>query len=507
MKKTPFLLLFLTLFFTACRIGPNYEPPCPSVPEDWKNVAQENTTAPCVDVWWEVFEDERLNELAGLAVLNNYNLYQALERMAEARAIAGITRSALFPQFTLLPQYSNTETLTKLAGINQIPLPLGTTIPPVTRVHQMQYTFPINMIYEVDLWGQIRSIWDSALYTAQAREEAARSLLLSLTADLASYYFNLRALDSDILMLLDIIESRKTSLRLVEKRNRSGLVNELDVARAQLQLTNAEAEYHDAVRQRMLLENSIATLIGVPASDFTLPQLPLDVDPPIIPAGIPSDVLLRRPDIAEAERSMASAHALIGASYASYFPFLNLTGALGFASPDLKHFFSWSSRFWSLGATAAQILFDAGRTGCVVEATWARFHQAKGNYQQTVLQAFQDVEDALNNIEQQAKQAQSLYSSVQAATKTFQLSNRRYLNGLGNYLDVMDSQREELSAKRSWINVQGARYISTINLIKALGGGWGPVKTPDCQEQSDEIALGITNECEAISSEEVKEAA
>lgn len=447
-------------------------------------------SAPCVDLWWEVFEDDRLNELAGLTVLNNYNLYQALERMAEARAIAGIPRSALFPQLTLLPQYSNTGTLTKLSGINQLSLPQGTTMPPVTRVHQMQYSFPINMIYELDLWGQIRSVWDSALYTVQAREEAARSLLLSLTADLASYYFNLRTMDSDILMLLEMIESRKASLSLVEKRNSSGLVNELDVARAKLQLSNVEAEYHDAVRQRKLFENSIATLIGVTASDFTLPQLPLEVDPPTIPAGIPSQILLRRPDIAEAERSMASAHALIGAAYASYFPFINLTGALGFSSPDLKHFFSWSSRLWSLGATAAQILFDAGRTNCTVEATWTRFHQAKGNYQQTVLQAFQDVEDALNNLEQQAKQAQSLYSSAQSATKTFQISNRRYLNGLGNYLDVMDSQREELSAKRSWINVQGGRYISTINLIKALGGSWGAVKPTDCQEQSDEIVLG-----------------
>ncbi|KAF3362529.1 Uncharacterized protein PHSC3_000764 [Chlamydiales bacterium STE3] len=471
MKSGQIIFLFLLFVISGCRVGPSYSPPCPIIPEEWKNTAQDKSKEPCVDLWWEIFQDAYLNELVQFAILNNYNLYRALERIAEARAIAGVERSNLFPQVNLTPSYLSTGTLFQMFGLSATPL--GTNINPIIRVHEMQYNFPFNLNYEIDLWGKLRREWESAVYNAQSKEEAFRSLLLSLTADLASFYFNLRALDSDILMLQETIETRKTSLLLTQKRNTAGLANELDVARAQLLLSNGEAEYHDAVRQRLLLENSIATLIGVPASLFCMPQLPLESSPPIIPAGLPSEILLRRPDIAEAERMMASEHALIGVAYASYYPSLTLTGILGFSSPDLKNFFSWPSRFWSFGATIAQTIFDAGKIGCNIEVAKARYRQAIGHYQQTVVRAFQEVEDALNNIEQQAKQAESLYSSVNAAIKTLELSNRRYSNGLANYLDVMDSQREELSAKRTWINIQGARFISTVQLVKALGGGWG----------------------------------
>lgn len=467
----PFAILFLVLFLTGCRLGPVYTPPCTEVPNEWKSAAPENIQT-CVDLWWEVFQDEHLNELEQLAILNNYDLFSSLNRIAEARAIAGVERADLFPQLTLNPSYMNTGTLFKIYGLSAFPIPPGTVINPILRVHEMEYTFPFNLNYELDFWGKIRGEWESAVFNAQAKEEAFRMLLLSLTTDLASFYFNLRALDADLAMLRATIESRQKSFDLIQKRNSSGLANQLDVARATLQLSNVEAEYEDALRQRMLFENAIATLIGVPASLFCMQTLPLESEPPIIPAGLPSDILLRRPDIAEAERSMASEHALIGVAYASYYPSLSLTGALGFASPDIKNFFSWNSRFWMIGANIAQVIFDGGRTQSFVEAAWARYNQTRGKYQQTIVRAFQEVEDALNNIEQQAKQAQYLDTSVQAASRTLQLSNSRYLNGLANYLDVMDSQREELAAKRVWINVQGARYVSTVQLIKALGGGW-----------------------------------
>lgn len=471
MKHTmPFAILFLVLFLQSCTLGPRYTPPYSEVPDEWKNVTQENAQ-PCYDFWWEVFEDDTLNELAQLAVLHNYDLYSSLQRIAEARALAGVEFSNLLPQVTLNPSYYNTGILFKLYGLNAIPIPLN-NINPIVRVHEMEYTFPFNLNYELDLWGKIRGEWKSAVYNAQSKEEAFRALLLSLTADLASYYFNLRAADADIHIILDTIANRQKSLDLVKKRNSAGLANDLDVSRAELELSNVQAEYEDAVRQRLLFENAIATLIGVPATLFCMPDLPLNTCPPIIPAGLPSEILLRRPDLAEAERMMASEHALIGVAYAGYFPSITLTGTLGFASPDIKQMFSWISRLWAMGANIAQVIFDAGRTQSFVNAAWARYNQASGNYQQKVIRAFQEVEDSLNNIEQHAKQAEKLDLSVQAATKTVNLSNSRYLNGLASYLEVTDSQRQELQSKRIWIHVQGARFIDTVQLIKALGGGW-----------------------------------
>ncbi len=463
------ILFILFFLLSSCRVGPVYHHPDPPVPADWKAPTLWLEQSYEVENWWELFQDETLNSLEEQAVVNNPQLQLALERVAEARGIAGVTRADLFPQLNLNPTYSDTETLFELYGV---PAGLIPGLKPILRVHEFLYSLPATLSYELDLWGKNRSLYLSAVYNAEAQEAAYRVALLGLTADLASFYYNLRTVDAQLDFLQQTVGLRRKSLTLNHSRFTSGIANAIDVSSSELELSNTEAQYEDARRQRTLFENAIATLLGIPASDFCLPYSPLKGDPPIIPAGLPSTILLQRPDIAQAERKMAAQHAQINAAYAAFFPSITLTGTVGYLSPDLKQFMSWKSRYWSYGANGSQFLFDAGKRGSQVEVEWARFHQAEASYQQTVLTAFQEVEDALNNLEWDAKQHETLLRSIKASNLTLQLSNRRYMKGIAAYYEVIDSERSDVTAQLNAIGVQGQRFQSSIQLIKALGGTW-----------------------------------
>lgn len=481
MKKVFVISTFLLLSLFGCRVGPRYHSPCTEVPLQWKtpqveeDIEVEVEPIPAICNWWEIFHDADLNNLEEQAVENNPNLYVAMARINEAWALAGVSLADLFPQFNLNPSYSNTGMLFKIflpsTFANIFP---GVTIPSIKpfRIHQLLYSIPLNMNYELDLWGKYRSQYDSDIRNAQAKEEAYYTALLSLTSDLASSYFNLRFLDTLIDIYKDTIGLRQKFYELAQSRFKTGLTNYSDVLSAHLELSNTESQYEDALRQRGLQENMIAAFIGVPASEFTLPHMPLDSTPPNVPAGIPSTILQRRPDIAEAERNMASEHAIVGVAYASFFPSFELTGTLGFSSPTFRDFLTWKSRLWSIGTNVAQTVFDAGRKKSNLEIAWARFDEANGNYQQTVLTAFKEVEDSLTNLEYEKKQSDSLQNSVSDATRLTRISISRYQQGLANYIEVVTNERSQLDAQRSYINVLGQRYQSTIQLIKALGGGY-----------------------------------
>lgn len=470
MKKTSLISLFLLpLLVCGCHVGPRYSSPITEVPVEWKGFSPNEEDTPCVAFWWEVFDDEVLNELEERAVLNNNNVYVALERVIEARAMAGVSRSELYPHLNLAPSYENSGALFKLFVPPGTP---ETAAQDVFRIHQFQYAIPLNMTYQIDLWGKLCDQYTSAFRTAQAQEEALRTALLTVTTDLAASYYRFRSLDTQVRLLEETVVSYREWLKVTQSRFDQGLVNYLDVSNAALLLANVEADYFDVVRQQSLEENSIAILIGEIPSNFHLARAPLETPPPSVPAGLPSEVLLQRPDIAQAEREMASEHALVSAAYASFYPSLELTGTLGFSSPTLKDFLTWQSRLWDIGADAFWNVFDAGRRQSDLQAAWARFSQAKGTYQQTVLTAFGEVENALSNLEMQAKQYQSLEVSLLAAAKTTQISKERYLRGLSNYLDVINSFNNELVAQRNISTLIGARYLSTIQLIKAIGGSW-----------------------------------
>jgi len=455
----------LLTLLSGCQVGPSYVPPFECAPENWKNEQRECIEQDECCYWWEVFDDDMLNALEDRAVNANNDVHAAIERLIQARALAGVKESYLYPQLTTTPSYTNQDILTKIFVARP-------PIPSFLREHQIGNLLPLNLSYELDLWGQLLSTYQSAYYYAQSQEAALRSLLLVLTADVANSYFHLRMLDRQVELYVNTIKTRKNAVDITRSRYEGKLVNYSDVSRARLDLANVEAQYYDAVRERENEVNRIAVLVGADPISFTLDSKPLQGDPPAIPASMPSQVLQQRPDIASAEREMASQQSLVRVAYANYFPAITLTGVLGYSSPDLTHFLRWKSRFWSLGASALQTVFDAGRTDSQVAFAWASFNEADANYQQVVLNAFMEVENALNDIKMLAKESEWLAESVNAAQTTAQISSDRYYQGVTFYLDVMDSLRDELQAERTFIITQGDRFSATIQLIKALGGTW-----------------------------------
>jgi outer membrane protein, multidrug efflux system len=479
MKKVPcskcrpkYLTLALVAFVSSCQVGPSYYPPVTPVPEQWKHSQQEVANPQIVENWWEIFNDPTLNCLEMRAIENNYNLYAALERVFQARAQACVVKADLYPQFNLNPNYTNEIILEKLFGLSNFPTIPGQKIKSIIREHQLTYALPLNLSWEVDLWGRLRSAYDSAVYNAQAQAEAFQAVLLMLTTDLAVNYFQLRTLDEQIDLYQKTIKNRQHALEINQSRYDGKIVFYEDVSRAELDLKNVQANYEEIVRQRELQEDIIAVLIGLPASEFTLEHSPIKTPPPSIPAGLPSEILMRRPDIAQSERRIASENALVRVAYASFFPSLILTGGLGFSSPDLKNFLKWKSRWWLIEASVNQTVYDAGRKCSNLELAWARFREADDDYQQQVLTAFQEVEDSLASLEQFAKEYQYLIKAVEAAKITYRISSDRYYEGVTFYLDVVDSERQELDNERTLISVLGQRYTATIQLIKALGGRW-----------------------------------
>lgn len=451
------------LFFGwGCTLGPKYRRPAVAVPSDWKTKEVTSTSIlPHFKSWWEVFEDPTLSSLEKEVVRCNRDLNVALHRVAEARALAGVSRADLYPQLNLQPQYQNTIELLFF------PIPGAQDI---KRIHELTYSLPLNMSYELDLWGKLRNKYGSALDNAEAKEAAYCTTLITLTTDLAISYFNLRAFDAQLEILQETIEVDKRDVELVEMRNQKGLVGLIDVANVQQVLFQDEASYSEALRLRTLEENKIATLMGRPASCFCLSRKPLREEPPKIPVGLPSTILCHRPDIRDAERTAASQHALIGVAYASFFPSLTLSGAVGFLSPRIGDFLTWPSRLWAYGVNASETVFDGDRNCENLNASWARFGQASASYQKTVLIALQEVEDALNNIEREDVQANRLQNSLKAAKLATNLAEERYQRGLTNYLEVAQYKKTELEAATTLTELQGLRFHSTIQFIKAIGG-------------------------------------
>lgn len=466
-------ILLLLIVCCGCNLAPPYEPPVVDTPEDWKNDAcvaiEEQPCEPPVDYWWEVFQDPCLNVLEEEAIANSPDIYIALEKVVQARALAGVDKAKLFPKLTLDPLYSSTGLLLQIPPIPGLPIPPSLK---TFREHQMQYVLPLDLSYEIDLWGKVRNQYTAAYFSAEAQAELFHATLLTLTSNLAISYFQLRSFDAQIQYLKDSIEVRRKNLELNESRYKKGISNDINVTQARADLANAEAAYYNTVRQRGLAENMIAVFLGRPASCFSLEENPLVFPPPCVPAGIPSEILLQRPDLAAAERKVASENAMIGVANAAFYPSFNLTGALGYLSPFLDDFLKWKSRYWSIGVNGSQSIFEGGRNCANLELAWARFREADDEYQQKVLTAFQEVEDALVNLEMLEKQEQWLTIAAEASNKSTGLSENRFQKGIINYQEVINNQNTALQADLNRLQVLGERYVSTVQLIRALGGCW-----------------------------------
>lgn len=469
--------------------------------------------------WWEVFQDPELNELERQALNSSYTLWSALEKVVQARAQAAINYAPLFPHLGLgssfnrsgalvqnpLPNLSSSSSGSGEKGkkpksfsewkkfarekaakaklqkkLNSASFPV---IPTDFRFIQSQYQIPLNLTYEIDLWDQLHNAYYASINNAQAAYQAYLGVLLSLTADVAVTYYQIRGLDAQQAVLKENIRVRDEAVKLSRARFNAGLIVYLDVSRAEVELARARSDDDDVKRLRGLQENKLATLIGTPASVFSFPYSPIVVPPPVVPRGIPSELLCRRPDIGQAERTLAAAYREVGVAYANFFPSLKFNAAMGFSSPFAHQLLDWKSRLWQVGWSVVQSVFDAGSNQANYEYTQSLYRESMANYQETVLKAFQDVEDALVDLKGYAERALDLAAAVKYARLTLELAQMRYNRGLTNYLDVVDAERQLLETEQSAVLVLGNRYISTIMLIRALGGGWGTCDT--CPKNSE----------------------
>ena len=463
--KAHLAALFL-IAAAGCAIGPAYHRPVVETPAAWKNEqdpslwkqAEPSDHAPR-GMWWEIFGDAELNELMARTLAKNNDAQAALARVTQAKALARQATADWLPSANVTPAFDHFQrTRASFGGSGTF---AGDT-----------YSVPFDLSYEVDLWGRVRRSFEAASADAQAREAAYHSVLLSLTAETARLYLLARSLDSEIDILERTTGLRQESLDMASKRAEAGVVNELDVARAKTELAAAQAEAIDLHRRRAEIENALAVICGETASTFSLPPRPLTLDLPGVPAGLPSALLERRPDVAEAERAMAAANARIGVAKAAFFPTVSLTGAGGFESADVDALFDKDSRFWSIGPSISIPLFAGGRSKANLQATQASYDEAVAQYRQRVLTAFQEVEDALVNLRLRADQAEANARLLESARDSVRLSKARYDQGLVNYLEFVDAERSRLAAERTAVTLLSQRLVSTVLLIKAIGGGW-----------------------------------
>ena len=468
--------LWCALLIAGCAVGPNYRRPAIDAPAAWKEPPASAASAPQTPAeagwqearprdavergeWWAVFHDPALDVLEVQAVHADLSLKAALARLEHARAVARLPQADLLPTLELNPSYSHFQrTLSSFGGA-------GTLTNDTFRV-------PFDLSYEVDLWGKVRRSFEAAHAEAQASQAAYETILLSVTADTARAYFLLRALDAELDTLRHTLELRREAQRLIDQRADAGLASELDRARVMAEVKTAEAESYDVERRRAELEHALAVLCGRAPAEFTLSAHPLAEEPPAVPAGIPSTVLERRPDIAEAERLMASANARIGVAQAANFPVLSLTGSAGWEAAKADQVFRADNVVWSLGPSLSVPLFAGGRNRANLRSARADHAQASAEYRRRVLTAFQEVEDALAAIRLLASQQQAQTEVVAASQRAQQLSFDRYAQGLSSFLEAVDAERQRLDATRRAAQIRGQRLTAAVMLIKALGGAW-----------------------------------
>jgi outer membrane protein, multidrug efflux system len=468
------LLLFISV--TSCRRSHDCRPTL-QLPENWKNPVDwkspvdwnrpvEENIYPDAERWWTIFNDGELSHLIEQSIAYNQSLEVAVQNLSEARAFIKESYAQFLPSLDFAPSYFNQEILV-LGAPNEAAFSSSPF-----RFHNRDYTLPFNLNYEVDLWGKISDGYAASLYRYQASLEALRGVWLSITTDVAQNYFLLRSLDNQLASIEKALDVRKNAIEVNQSRYDSGLINFADVSRAKLEYIQAQADRENILRLRAIQENALALLCGAFASEFKVERTLYKVTIPQISSGLPSELLCRRPDILEAENAMAALHAEMGIAYTSFFPSLTLNGALGLYSPVLKDLLTWKARLWSFGFDLLQNVFDGGARCALYEAAKSRYFQGLAAYQNQVLVAFKDVENALVNIQQRELEAHYLLEGIDAAQDTYGLSQERYLKGFVTYLDVVDIERSVLMLEQEYAAVQGEQLISLVSLIKALGGGW-----------------------------------
>jgi NodT family efflux transporter outer membrane factor (OMF) lipoprotein len=470
------LPLVVTLLLSdACMVGPKYRRPTAPVPQvykepppaGWKEAQPKDQAVR--GKWWEIYNDPELNALEEQVNISNQNVLLAEAQYREARDAVRIARSGLFPTVSTSPSVSRSKPSSTLS-------PNSTLFVSGTR---WDYTLPVDVSYQADVWGSIRRNVRANSALAQASAAQLENARLSFQAELATFYFELHGLDGDQDLLQRTLKLYQDYLDLTQKRFNVGVASGADVAQARTQLAVTRAALIDIGVQRAQFEHAIAILTGKPPAGLSIAPSPLKTPPPVAPVGLPSDLLERRPDIAAAERQAGSANEQIGIAKAAFYPALLFSASGGFETADIAKWFNAPSRFWSLGGQLAETLFDAGKRRAQVDMTEAAYDATVANYRLTVLTAFQQVEDNLAALRVLAEEAIAEDEAVSAAEQALAISTAQYKAGTTDYLQVITSQTAALQAEKSAVDILTRRMVADVLLIEALGGGWDTSKLPN----------------------------
>jgi outer membrane protein, multidrug efflux system len=473
-RSTVAIGLVTVMAVSGCALGPKYQRPSAPVPTQFKESdaqpSEASGTSPIAySNWWLAFNDPTLNQLESDADSANQDIRVAFARVDQAEAAARYARSFMSPTLSLGTSLSRTREAQNRPNN-------GNTGGRAATFNDFQ--LPLFFSYEIDAWGRVRRSLEAARDVHQATQADLRFVRLSVEAAVALDYYGLRETDAERTVLDSTIEELQQALEVMTNRFRSGLNSELEVKQAKTLLDQTKAQAQALEVQRAQLEHAIAVLDGRAASDFALPKAPFTGLPPSIPSGLPSDLLARRPDIAEADRYVAAATAQIGVARTAYLPQLSLTGFAGFESTAIGSLFSWQNSIMSLGGAALTPVFNRGRIRADVDQAKARYRESLGQYVKTVLTAYQEVEDQLAALRILSGEAQSESDAVDDAKRAEEIAMNRYKAGLVGYLDVVYAENALLSNQRVATQISGQRMVATVVLVKALGGGWLGVSAP-----------------------------
>jgi len=471
--------LTLIGWIAGCTVGPNYKKPAAPVPAKWDIVEPFREAAPKDAVpkttWWSVFRDDELNSLETDLLAANQTLKVSVAHYQQARASAAVQNATLFPTLGVAPTVSRQRYSGDRATGSSFKLP-----GPIT---QSSWTIPFTVSYEVDLVGQRRRTIEAAQASLQANAADLENVRLILTAELAADYFSLRQLDTQIALLLRTVDALQKGLDLVNSRHQGGVASGLDVAQEETLLNATRTQATLLKQQRKQFEDAIAVLTGRPAPDFHVAARELFAEPPNLDTSLPSDLLERRPDIAEAERAMAVANAQIGIAKAAYYPSLQLYGQGGWNSAKITQLLNAESGVWAIGANLAQSIFTGGARRAQVQFSQAGYEATVASYRGTVLSAFQEVQDNITGLEVLHNAQESQAQAVDASRRQLDIATSRYVGGLVNYLDVVNAQQNLLSNEQEAAIIHGQRLVTAVLLVKALGGGWDAASLAAVQEK------------------------
>ncbi len=463
----------VALTLGGCTVGPKYVKPTAEVPADYKETPANFKLAQPSDAmtkgqWWEIYDDQQLNGLEAQINVSNQTLKSAEAQFREARAAVRIARGALYPTVGVNPSAGHTEQSENAPLFNK-----------QTEVRSYNnFALPFDFSYELDLWGRVRKTIEASRSEAQASAGDLANVNLSLHAELAMDYFQLRGLDAEKQLLDSTVVSYQKAVDLTNSRFKAGIASAVDLAQAQTTLETTRAQAVDVEVQRATFEHAIAVLVGKPPSTFHIDPLPLDLLPPAMPPGVPSDLLERRPDISAAERRVQEANANVGVARTAYYPLVTLSGEGGFQSSAFTTLIQGPSGLWALGGQAAQTIFDGGVRRGTNEQARAAYDKSVSDYRGTILTAFQEVEDNLSTLRILEDEASKEDAAVAAAQHSVQLSVTRYKGGVTNYLEVTTAESQSLTDQVTAVTIRTRRMTASVLLIKAIGGGWSISQIP-----------------------------